>query len=153
MWTSSLFCERKTICKTCLKCDFILDPFVVWNQRIIRRIVGNYKYQDHRLNEVGITCYEAKIEIDFIYCRTPYAFTDYKRHYCSDGRAFFSDRSPRSHTVHKAKVLSSIIRLLCMHVKTIHSTIEPPITATSPQRPLFLSRRTVHTLVVFTLGC
>ena len=24
-----------------------------------------------------------------------------------------------------------------MHVKTIHSTIEPPITATSPQQPLF----------------
>ena len=32
LWTSSLFCERKTMCKTCLKCDFLLDPFVVWNK-------------------------------------------------------------------------------------------------------------------------
>ena len=85
-------------------------------KRIIRGIVANYKHQDHRLHEVGITCYEAKIKSDFIYSRTPYAYTDYKHHYCSDGKTFFSDRSPRSHTVHKAKVLFSIIRLLCMHV-------------------------------------
>ena len=120
LWTSSLFCERKTMCKTCLKCDFLVD------QRPFRRVKSSELFGELLritsikisvyMTEVGITCYEAKIKTDFIYSRSPYALTYYKRHYCSDGRTFFSDRSPRSHTVHKAKVLFSIIRLLCMHV-------------------------------------
>ena len=33
LWTSSLFCEGKTMCvKTRRKCDFLVDPFDVRNQ-------------------------------------------------------------------------------------------------------------------------
>ena len=47
------------MCKTC---DFLVDSSSLSCKikRIIWGIVANYKYQEHRLNEVGITYYVAK---------------------------------------------------------------------------------------------
>ena len=47
------------MCKTC---DFLVDPLSLSCQikRIIWGIVASYMYQEHRLNEVGITYYVTK---------------------------------------------------------------------------------------------
>ena len=60
LWTSSLFCEGKTMCiKTCLKCDFLVDPFVVWNQANYSGNCCELQVSRSSLNKVGITCYVA----------------------------------------------------------------------------------------------
>ena len=50
----------------------------------------------------GGTSVHRLIKIDRIYSRTPYALTDYDRHYRLDDRTVFSDRSPRPDTVQEA---------------------------------------------------
>ena len=47
------------MCKTC---DFLVDPSSLSCEikRIISGIVANHMYQEHRLNEVGITYYVTK---------------------------------------------------------------------------------------------
>ena len=60
LWTSSLFSEGKAMCiKTNLKCDFLVDPFVVWNQANFSGNCCELQVSRSSFNKVGITCFVA----------------------------------------------------------------------------------------------